>query len=121
MPKIETVYYLDDERSCPLLDWFDDLQDKAKIKCIVRIECLAEKDHELRRPLADYLRDDIYELRVALQHLQYRMLYFFHEGKAIISHGCTKNDEKRFDKEIKIAIKHRNKYIKDPYKHTYRE
>jgi len=77
MPKTETVYYLDDDNFCPLLDWFDDLQDKAKDKCIVRIECLAEKGHELRRPLADYLRDDIHELRVALQHLQYRMLYFF--------------------------------------------
>lgn len=121
MPKTETVYYLDNDRSCPFLDWFDGLQDKVQDKCYVWICQLKEKGHALRRPLADYLRDDIYELRVSLQHVQYRILYFFHEGRAIISHGCIKNDTKMFDKQIDIAIKNRENYIKAPDKHTYTE
>lgn len=51
---------------------------KALDKCRVRIERLRDLGHELRRPEADLLRDGIYELRVRLGTLNYRMLYFFH-------------------------------------------
>jgi len=60
-------------------------------------------------------------LRVAFQHVQYRMLYFFHEERAIISHGCLKNDKRKFEKEIDITIRCRKNYIINPDKHTYRE
>jgi hypothetical protein len=36
--------------------------------------------HELRRPEADFLRDGVYELRISLNHIQYRLLYCFHTG-----------------------------------------
>lgn len=37
-----------------------------------------ELGYELRRPKADYLRDDVYELQVRFRHLNYRVLYFFY-------------------------------------------
>jgi hypothetical protein len=47
--------------------------------------------HELRRPEADYLRDGICELRVAMAGVNYRMLcFFFGTGAAVVSHGLTK-------------------------------
>ena len=47
----------------------------------------------LRRPEADYLRDGIYELRVKVQGVNYRMLYFFHGRVAIVlSHGIVKQE-----------------------------
>jgi len=49
------------------------------------------------------------------------MLYFFHEERAIISHGCLKNDKRKFEKEIDITIRCRKNYIINPDKHTYRE
>jgi putative component of toxin-antitoxin plasmid stabilization module len=65
--------------------------EKARLKCRARIKRLAEFGHELRRPEADYLRDGIYELRVALQGRNYRMLYFFHgQVAAVVSHGLVK-------------------------------
>jgi hypothetical protein len=65
-----------------LLSWLDKLPTKAQDKCRVRIERLKELGHELRRPEADLLRDGIHELRVNLQGINYRMLYFFHRNVA---------------------------------------
>lgn len=60
-------------------------------KCIVRIQRLAQLGHELRRPEADLLRDEIYELRAKHGHVQYRILYFFHGREtAVLAHALTK-------------------------------
>jgi hypothetical protein len=84
MPQIEVVFYRDDDGSVPVLDWLDRLDDRARAKCVVRIERLKELGHELRRPEADYLRDGIYELRIRLQSVSYRILYFFHGRTAAV-------------------------------------
>ena len=77
MPRTLVVFYREeDSDAVPVLDWLDSLSEKALAKCTVKIERLAELGHELRRPEADYLRDDIYELRVGLQGINYRILYF---------------------------------------------
>jgi phage-related protein len=96
----------------------DILPTKAQIKCYVRIERLEEMGHELRRPEADYLRDKIYELRVTHQRMHYRILYFFHENKGVISHGLMK--EKIVPpKEIDLAINRKTRFERNPLKHTY--
>lgn len=77
MRETEVILFSEDDGSVPVLAWMDKLPPKAQDKCIVKIERLAALGHELRRPEADYLRDGIYELRVALQGIQYRILYFF--------------------------------------------
>lgn len=120
MPQTEVVIFAAEDGSSPLLAWMDDLQVKARDKCTVRIERLAERGHELRRPEADYLRDDIYELRVRHGNVHHRILYFFHEGRAILSHGCTKEDVVP-PAEIDHAIANRTRFIKDPSRHTYEE
>jgi hypothetical protein len=121
MPKTKVVFYKEDDGSVPILEWFDDLNEKALDKCTVRIERLAELGHELRRPEADLLRDGIYELRVGLQHVNYRMLYFFY-GKvaAVVSHGLVKKDVVP-PKEIEKAIERKRKFEKDPKAHTHVE
>ena len=81
MPGTIVVFYKEDDGSVPILEWLDSLQPKALDKCMVRIERLQEMGHELRRPEADFLRDGIYELRVGLQHVNYRMLYFSTEER----------------------------------------
>lgn len=96
----------------------DTLPPKAQDKCIVKIERLKETGHELRRPEADYLRDKIYELRAALQGIQYRILYFFHDKLSIISHGLIKEKEKVLPKDIDLAIERRERFKKDPSRHT---
>jgi len=119
VPRTKVVFYQEDDGTVPLLEWFDTLQTRAQDKCRLRIERLAERGHELRRPEADYLRDGISELRVSLQGLQYRMLYFFHgTTAAVLSHGITK--ERRVPpREIDLAIRRKRTFEQDPLRHTY--
>ena len=121
MPRTEVVLYAEDDGTRPLLEWMDDLPQNAQNKCIVRIERLGEMGHELRRPEADFLRDGIYELRMALHGVQYRMLYFFSENKAVISHGLIKKGSEVPSKQIDAAIERKDGFASNPLKHTYVE
>jgi phage-related protein len=121
MPKISVVFYQEDAKIVPVLDWLDRLPARAQDKCRVRIERLRDLGHELRRPEADYLRDGIYELRVGLQGMNYRMLYFFHgRVAAVLAHGLVKEREVP-PREIEEAIRRKRKFELDPERHTYKE
>lgn len=121
MPKVQVVFYQEAEGSVPVLDWLDTLQPKAQDKCLVKIERLQELGHELRRPEADLLRDGIYELRVGLQGINYRILYFFH-GKvaAVLAHGLVK-ERAVPSRDIDEAMKRKQRFERDPGTHTYQE
>jgi hypothetical protein len=121
LPKTKVLLYQEDDGTVRLLEWLDSLPSKAVSKCRVRIERLAELGHELRRPEADFLRDEIYELRVGLQGQNYRMLYFF-QGKAIVvlSHGLVKGREVP-PKEIDKAVERKRKFEANSKRHTYEE
>lgn len=106
---------------CPFLEWFAEIPAKAQDKCFLRLERLRETGHELRRPEADFLRDGIYELRVSLQGLQYRILYFFHGTiAAVVSHGLIK-ERAVPPKEIERAIERKKRFTANPAKHTHQE
>ncbi len=120
MPETTVVFFALDDGSCPLLDWLDGLPERVQLKCIVRIERLAEKGHELRRPEADSLRDGIHELRVKAGHVNYRMLYSFHERQAVVTQGLTKEGRVP-DKEIDLAIERMRRFKSDPDRHTHKE
>lgn len=119
MPRTRIVFYQEENGEVPLLQWFDEINNKAQDKCRLKLERLRERGHELRRPEADYLRDGIYELRVSLRGMQYRMLYFFH-GKvaAVLSHGIVK-ERVVPPKEIDLAVKRKRLFEQDPKRHTY--
>ena len=65
MPAVEVFYFQEAEDNVPLIRWLDQLPAKAQQKCQVRLERLESMGSDLRRPEADYLRDDIYELRAS--------------------------------------------------------
>lgn len=48
------------------------------------LRALQDLGHLARRPLADYLEDGLYELRIAVDGHQHRMLYFFHQRTMIV-------------------------------------
>ena len=114
------VIFTDDDGSTPLLEWLDQQPTKVQDKSIVRIDRLGEQGHELRRPEADYLRDGIYELRIRYLRVNYRILYFFHESQAVLSHGTIK-EGKIPEQDIELALTRYLKFQKNPGKHTYRE
>src|SRR5437870_3242210 len=90
MPQSEVVFYKEGE-SVLVRDWLRKLPTKAQKKCLTYIAQLEMQGHDLRRPVADLLRDGIYELRPSYHGVNYRILYFF-SGKdvVVLSHGITK-------------------------------
>ena len=85
----------------------------------MRLQRLADLGHELRRPEADYLRDGVFELRLRLQGINYRMLYFFAgQIAAVVSHGLTKGRIVPIQ-DIERAIERKRLYERAPAKHSY--
>ena len=118
MPRVEVVFFREDEKTVPVRDWLDTIPTKAQAKCLVKLGRLEQMGHELRRPEADYLRDDIYELRVRFQSVNYRMLYFFHgRTVAVVSHGVVKRKEVP-PKEIDLAVRRKRLFEADPKAHS---
>lgn len=98
MPEIDVVLFKEDDDTVPLLDWL----------------------RRLIRPEADYLRDGIYELRIGLRRVNYRILYFFHgRTVAVLSQGLVKEDQVP-PVEINRAIERKEKFEVDPKAHAYR-
>ena len=120
LPKTEVVFFVSTPGVAPVLEWLDQLPAKVQDKCLVRIERLAELGHELRRPEADLLRDGIHELRVRFRTVNYRLLYFFCKGRAVLSHGCTK-EKKIPSHEIDTAVANKKLFEGAPGRYTYEE
>ncbi len=121
MPQTNVVIFQDEDGNAPFLEWFNELPTKAQSKCRVRLERLAQLGHELRRPEADYLRAEIYELRIGLSGVNYRILYFFHGNvAAVLSHGIVK-ERAVPPKEIDLAIKRKQQFIANSDRHSREE
>jgi phage-related protein len=121
VPRTKVVFYREAEDTVPLLEWFEKIPARAKAKCRLRLDRLGERGHELRRPEADYLRDGIYELRVAMGSVNYRMLYFFcGTTAAVVSHGLAK-EQAVPAREIELARRRKDAFTRDPAAHTCEE
>ncbi len=119
MPRIRVVFYKDDDGSVPVLEWLRGQKPKARDKGRKWLGLLADLGHEVRRPIADYLAHDIYELRWSLNHVQYRILFFFDgETAAVLAHSITKEDIIP-PADLNRAIERKKKYHASRKKHTY--
>lgn len=121
MPKTKVIIYRESDGTVPLLDWLDKLPEVARDKCMNVIELLADRGNQLRRPVCDYLRDGIYELRTRSGTVNYRILYgFAGQNIVLLSHGFTK--EKMIPKrEVERAVKNLKSFKQDPNAHIYSE
>ena len=122
MPYTEVVFYQENNGDVPVCDWLKELRradQRAYEKCAAAIERLVELGHELRRPLADFLEDGIYELRIRKGRVNYRILYFFHgRNLAVLGHALTKDDVVP-KADIDRAIRRKKLFEADPGKHSY--
>lgn len=121
MPQTDVYFYQEKPGDVPVADWLyaEVLRRdrRAYRKCIAAVERLRTMGYELRRPEADLLRDGIYELRVRLGRVNYRILYFFHgRSVALLAHGLTKEREVPAA-EIDRAVERRRRYESDPEAH----
>ncbi len=108
----DVEFYDTPNGECPTEDFLDELSPSDELPFVDRmIKKLEQYGHELRRPHVDYLRDDIWELRISKKR-QIRLLYFFFQGrKIIITHGFIKKSKKVSDTEINRAIRYREEYL----------
>jgi hypothetical protein len=91
---------------------------KAYQKVVQRILLLEQQGNELRRPLADALRDGIRELRAKVGTVNYRVLYFFcGQNIVCLSHGITKEGNVPVA-EIETALKRKRLVERDLDRYT---
>lgn len=118
MARVTVIFFREEDGSIPMREWLDGIPRKAQAKCLAKLKRLEEHGHELRRPEADYLRDGVYELRVGLMGVNYRMLYFFH-GRiaAVVSHGLVK-ERAVPARDIDRAIERKRLFERNPTAHS---
>jgi phage-related protein len=121
MPLTVIHAFRDGDGTIPISEWLDSLEKtepRAYRKCLGRILLLEQLGNELRRPIADMLRDGIYELRAKAGSVNYRILYFFSGHNACcLSHGLTK-ERKVPNADIEIAIRRRRLVERNRDKYT---
>lgn len=123
---MNVVFFRDHDGSVPVKRWLDgevaERDSRIAAKCRVRIEPLRERGHLLHRPYADYLRDGIYELRMAFGRINYRILYFLHKDReaVVLAHGLTKEDRVP-DTDIDLAVQRKITFESNPERYTYYE
>jgi len=118
------VFFREEPGDVPVLYFLQELRElneEAYARCAAAIGRLAASGHELRRPTADYLRDDIYELRVRCGRVHYRILYAFHGRQlAVLAHALAKEGRVP-PADIVRAIRRMDQFRRNPAAHTYEE
>jgi len=54
----QVVYYEREDGKCPVVNFLDGLNRQERAKALAAIDLLEEEGPNLRRPYADYLKDD---------------------------------------------------------------
>jgi phage-related protein len=102
---LKSVYYFIDERGGnPVRAFIEKLPIKEQAKIFAYIDELKKQGHNLRRPMADYLTEGIYELRPR----DNRIFYFFYlRENVVLVHAIRKNTDKIPPGDLKICLKRR--------------
>lgn len=96
----------------PALDYIRSQTKEHKAKIGFALNCLAELGHMARRPLVDYLGNDLYELRVPFEGLQHRLLYFLYEGTiVVVTSAFLKNADRVPPNELTRAWRRRAEWL----------
>ncbi len=103
---LKNIYYFIDERGHNFVkDFIDSLPMKEQLKIFAYITELRKQGHNLRRPLADYLGNGIYELRPKDNRIFY---FFFLKDSAVLVHAIKKKTDKIPKQDFKLCLKRKN-------------
>lgn len=111
---MSAIYYFVDERgNKPVEEFIRSLPKKERAKVFAYIVELKSQGNNLRRPVADYLKSGIYELRPKDD----RIFYFFYlKNNAVLIHAIKKNIKEIPKNDLMLCIK-RKKQIEDKHKY----
>jgi phage-related protein len=100
------IYYFVDQRGHnPVKEFIHGLPFKEQEKIYAYIDELRQQGHNLRRPMADYLRDGIYELRPKTNRVLY---FFFLTSGVVLVHAIRKKTDKIPEQDLTLAIRRKS-------------
>ena len=101
--RLSSIYYFVDERgTSPVKEFIKSLPLKERAKVFAYVAELKKQGHNLRRPVADYLGNGIYELRPKTNRIFY---FFFLKDSAVLVHAVRKKTKKIPEKDLELCIK----------------
>jgi phage-related protein len=103
--RVRAIYFfVDKDGNRPVKEFIDSLTKKEQSKAHAYFTELKKEWNNLRRPMADYLKDGIYELRPKNN----RIFYFFYlREKAILVHAIKKYVKRIPADDLRLCIKRR--------------
>ena len=103
---LKTICFFIDERSHnPVKEFIERLPLKDQSKIMAYLEELKKQGHRMRRPMADYLGEGIYELRPQA----HRIFYFFFLGEnVVLLHAMRKKTDKIPQADLELCLKRKH-------------
>jgi phage-related protein len=98
-------YFVDDRGRSPIREFIDGLPLDEQAKVFAYIDELGKQGYNLRRPLADYVKDGIYELRPKANRLFY---FFFLKENVVFVHAIKKKTNEIPENDIALSLKRKN-------------
>lgn len=111
-----TVEYYTEKEKIPVLEFLLKLTSKEQAKILREIDLLQEFGLALGMPHIKKMQgtQDLWELRIKHGSNNFRIFYFCYiGGKLILLHCIRKTSGKTPAKDIKLAIKRRDSYLKE--------
>jgi phage-related protein len=95
-------FFVDEHGRSPVEEFMKDLTEKEDMKIRAYVKILKEFGHNLRRPMADYLGEGIYELRPQAHRVFY---FFFMKDSAVLLHMLRKKTDKIPVNDFELCVK----------------
>jgi phage-related protein len=112
MAACKCLYFVTESGRCPVKDFIDSLDLRAKRKFFYEKELLEQYGTALGYPHTKYLGNSIHELRFEGGEGAVRVLYFFYNGENIIfTNGFVKKTDKTPKQELELAWQRRKKFL----------
>ena len=99
---------MDEKGGNPVRRFIEALPDKEQAKIAAYISELRIQGHNLRRPLADYLGDGIYELRPRNNRVFY---FFFLKNNAVLLHAIRKKTDKIPKEDLALCLRRKAEVV----------
>jgi len=101
--KIAAIYYfVDKDGSIPVKEYIEDLTVEEQAKVFAFIGELKKQGNNMRRPMADYLEDGIYELRPKNDRIFY---FFYRRNNIVLVHAIKKHVDKIPRVDLALCLK----------------
>lgn len=107
----QVEFYEKENGDIPVENFLNSLDIKMRNKILMILNVLQEKGNQLREPYSKHLEDGIFEVRGKVSTDISRVLYFYHNGKIIMTNGFVKKSSKTPKTEIALAKKYRKEYL----------